>query len=56
MTFPHSTDHQLITNLANSSREVLAMTTNTRRGDLAVCHATRIHELMRFRTHTVDTD
>ena len=54
MTFPHSTDHQLITNLANSSREVLAMTTNTRRGDLAECHATRIHELMRFRPHNSD--
>lgn len=50
MTFPHSTDHQLITNMANSAREVMALTPDTRRGDLAVLHATRVHELMRFRT------
>ena len=54
MTFPYSTDHQLITNMANSARQVLAMTSDIRRGDLAECHQTRIHELMRFRPHNSD--
>jgi len=56
MTFPHSTSHQLITNMANSAREVMELTPSQRTGELEACHACRIHELMRYRAHTVNTD
>ena len=56
-TFPFSTPHQLIVDMANSARHTLELIeSNTRTGDLRACHATRIHELMNFRPHTVDTD
>lgn len=54
-TLPHSTSHQLITEMANSSREVLEITGGSR-SDLQHHHAQRIHELMRYRSHTVNTD
>ena len=57
MFFPHSTPEQLKVNMANSAREVMELTKDaTRNGELQACHASRIHELMHFRTHTVDTD
>ena len=56
MLFPHATNHQLITDMANSAREVLQLTSTNRNGDLQACHACRIHELMRHRSHTVITD
>ena len=56
MLFPYSTSHQIITNMANSAREVMALTPSQRTGELQACHACRIHELMRYRSHTVNTD
>ena len=56
MLFPYTTSHQLITDMANSAREVMVMTPTQRNGELQACHACRIHELMRYRSHTVNTD
>ena len=55
-TFPHSTGHQLITDMANSSRETMELTRSQRNGELEAHHAQRIHELMHYRSHTVNTD
>ena len=56
---PHMANHQYITDQAASAAAVLnalrdypAANTN----DLEECFANRIHELMRFRSHTVNTD
>ena len=56
LSFPYVTNHQLITDMANSAREVIALTPEQRHGDLNACHGQRIHELMRFRSHNVNTD
>ena len=56
MTFPYTTNHQLITDLANSARETMGLCPSQRNGELQACHAQRIHELMRYRAHTVNTD
>lgn len=56
LTFPYSTDHQTVTNFANSAKEVLEICDKGARTDLNDIHAQRIHELMHFRSHTVDTD
>ena len=56
LQMPHTAPHQMITNMANSSREVITLCDNQRTGELQTCHAFRIHELMRFRSHTVNTD
>ena len=56
MLFPFTAPHQLITDMANSARETMALTPNQRTGELQACHACRIHELMHYRPHTVDTD
>ena len=56
LTFPYSTDHQTVTNFANSAKEVLEICDKGARTDLNDIHAHRIHELMHFRSHTVDTD
>ena len=54
-TFPHSANHQLITDMANSARETMGLCSQ-RTGELESHHAMRIHELMRYRSHTVNTD
>lgn len=57
MFFPHCTDHQTVTNFANSAKEVMEMTKDSGRNDsLQNCFESRVHELMRFRSHTVNTD
>lgn len=56
MFFPHSTPEQLKVNMANSAREVIQLTPAQRHGELQACHASRIHELMHYRSHTVNTD
>ena len=58
MFFPYSTNQQLIVDLANSCKETIqtikphAARTNA----LDDQFAKRVHELMNFRPHTVDTD
>ena len=58
MFFPYSTSHQLITNMANSARETIEIqkSVDHRHATMDELHARRIHELMHFRPHTVDTD
>ena len=56
MFFPHSTPEQLKVDMANSAREVMTLTPDQRNGELQACHASRIHELMHYRSHTVNTD
>ena len=56
MFFPYTTNHQLIVDMANSAREVIQLTPAQRHGELQACHASRIHELMHYRSHTVNTD
>jgi len=56
--FPFSTNQQLIVDMANSCKETLNIVkdTNTRTNDLDDQFAKRVHELMQFRTHNIDTD
>lgn len=57
MFFPHSTDHQTVTNFANSAKEVMETTKHYGRNDtLNEMFGHRVHELMRFRSHNVNTD
>ena len=56
LSFPYSTNLQTVTNFANSAKEVLEICDKGARTDLHDIHAQRIHELMHFRSHTVDTD
>ena len=59
MFFPHATAHQLVTNFANSAKEtnaIIQQTTGRRSNELDELFGRRVHELMRFRTHTVNTD
>ncbi len=58
MFFPYSTSHQLITNMANSARETIEIqkSVDHRSATMEELHGRRIHELMHFRPHTVDTD
>ena len=56
LSFPYSTNHQTVTNFANSARDVLVQSDDNGRGELPEIHGQRIHELMHFRSHTVDTD
>lgn len=50
-TFPFTTDHQLITDLANSNRDIIRLVGNGRT-DLEQHFAQRVHELMRHRPGT----
>ena len=59
MFFPFSTPHQLVTNMANSAKEtnsLIEQTTGKRSNELDELFAKRVHELMNFRPHTVNTD
>ena len=56
--FPFVTDHQLIVNMANSAKETIRCLNYTESRTQAIDEqfAKRVHELMRFRSHNVDTD
>ena len=56
LTFPFITDHQTVVNFANSARDTIALADRGGRGQLLEIHAQRVHELMGFRPHTVNTD
>ena len=58
MFFPHSTPEQLKVNMANSCKETIETVKpyGNRTDTLDEQFAKRVHELMHFRTHTVDTD
>ena len=57
-TFPHTVDHQLVTNMANSVKETinLCRQSGARVNQLDDFFAVRVHELMQFRSHNVNTD
>lgn len=56
--FPFSTNHQLIVDMANSAKQTISCLEylETRTAPIDEQFAKRVHELMRFRSHTVDTD
>ena len=59
MFFPYSTSHQTVTNFANSAKETATLlrdSDNVRVNELDELFARRVHELMHFRPHTVNTD
>ena len=58
MFFPYSTNHQLIVDMANSAKQVSEQIKPhaTRTNAIDEQFAKRVHELMNFRPHTVDTD
>ena len=57
-TFPHSVDRQLVTNMANSVKETINVLRDCgfRANELDEFFAVRVHELMGYRSHTVNTD
>ena len=56
--FPFSTDHQLIVDMAKSAKQTISCLQYCEARTAAIDEqfAKRVHELMNFRTHTVDTD
>ena len=58
MFFPHSTNQQLIVDMANSAKQVSEQIKPyaTRTNAIDEQFAKRVHELMHYRTHTVNTD
>lgn len=58
-TFPYSTSRQLVTDMANSVKETISVIRESGRGranGLDDYFAVRVHELMQYRSHTVNTD
>ena len=56
--FPFTVNHQLITDLANSAKQTIETVQPyaVRTNEIEDQFAQRVHELMHFRTHTVNTD
>lgn len=56
--FPFVTDHQLVTDMANSAKHTISCLKSVEARTQAIDEqfAKRVHELMHFRSHTVDTD
>ena len=56
--FPHSTNHQLIVDMANSAKKTISCLRylEVRTDPIDQQFQKRIHELMRYRSHTVNTD
>ena len=56
--FPFSTDHQLVVNMANSAKKTISCLKylEARAGDIDDQFNKRVHELMHYRSHTVNTD
>ena len=58
-TFPHSVNRQLVTDMANSVKQtinLLRQSDGPRANHLDDYFALRVHELMNYRSHTVNTD
>jgi len=57
-SFPHCTSHQLVTDFANSAKKVerMARESGLNRNESGNYFALRVHELMHYRSHTVNTD
>lgn len=57
-TFPHCVDHQLVTNMANSAKETINLLkiAELRTANMDQFFEVRVHDLMHFRPHTVNTD
>ena len=57
-TFPHQVPTQLITDMANSAKETVncLKSIDARTANIDQYFEVRIHELMHYRSHTVNTD
>lgn len=58
-TFPHQVSRQLVTDMANSVKETISIIRQSgygRANELDEFFAVRVHELMNYRSHTVNTD
>ena len=58
-SFPHATNQQLVTDMANSVKETISVIRQTGHGranGLDQFFSARVHELMRHRAHNVNTD
>jgi len=58
-TFPHQTSRQLVTDMANSVKRTINLLREcdgARVNELDEYFAVRVHELMQYRSHTVNTD
>ena len=53
---PHCVNHQYITDMAKSAAVIIKNCPDANTNDLQECFAKRVHELMRFRSHNVNTD
>lgn len=59
LTFPHTASRQLVTDMANSVKETINLVRGSdcgRANGLDEFFAVRVHELMNYRSHTVNTD
>jgi len=56
--FPFSTNHQLVVDMANSAKQTISCLRyiEARTAPIDEQFEKRVHELMYFRSHTVDTD
>lgn len=56
--FPFSTNHQLVVDMANSAKQTISCLKycEARTDLIDQQFALRVHELMNFRPHTVNTD
>ena len=56
--FPFSTDHQLVTDMANSAKQTISCLQylEARTAPIDEQFEKRVHELMRHRSHNVNTD
>ena len=57
-TFPHNVSRQLVTDMANSAKETINCLkfVGARTANMDQFFEVRVHELMNYRTHTVNTD
>ena len=56
--FPFSTNHQLVTDMANSAKQTISCLKylEVRTDPIDEQFNKRVHELMRYRAHNVNTD
>ena len=58
-TFPHQVSRQLVTDMANSCKKTINVIRESGYGRVGILddfYAVRIHDLMNYRSHTVNTD
>lgn len=53
---PHCANHQYVTDMAKSAAVIIKNCPDANTNELQELFGRRVHELMRFRSHTVNTD